>query len=199
MMSFETETNTSPKYDISLSQPSTYDETRTSTVSPFYTRKVAVIGLALFTSSLHLNDVCPAQRIDRDTAKTLVKPHAKDQLLDIRRQDLKMKTEVRKLASYKEGWSGLGSVPPKRESVEEAERFISIITKDNVLEPYISLAADGEINFYWKNDDFLLDIGFFGDGVYSLYAKVRSEQEIIEDDLSLEYPLPESVASLIRA
>ena len=197
-MLFETETSALSKYDISHSRLSTY-EMQGSAIDPFHTGKVAVIGLALLTSSLHLSDIRPAQQVDRDTARRLVEPYTKDQLLDVQSRDIRMRTIVRRFTSYNEGWDGFNGIPPSSKAIEEAERFISVITKAEILEPYISLAADGEINFYWKNENFILDVGFFGEGVYSIYAKMASGHEVIEDDLSLEDPLPENVASLIRA
>lgn len=192
----KSETNTLSPYDIALSKISD-SERLTSAAIPFRTGKIAALGLAL-TSSLYLIDVLPAQQVDRDTAKSIIEPYTKDQLLDVQRQDIKMRTKVRKLASYQRGWDGFEGIAPAKEAIGEAESFISMITKNQILEPYISLAADGEINFYWKNDDFLLDVGFFGEGVYSLYAKMTSGKEIIKDDLKLTAPLLEDVASLIR-
>jgi hypothetical protein len=191
------ETTTS-LYDASPTSVSHFEDSENSTI-PFRTGRALVPVAALLASSLHLSDVIPAQPVDRDTVRTIVEPYTRGQILNAQRQDIKMIKEVRKFASYPQGWDGFNGVPPSRKAIDEAERFISMITKNQILEPYISLAADGEINFYWKNNKFLLDVGFFGEEVYSLYAKMASGEEIIKDDLRLTDPVPEEIAPLIIA
>ncbi len=198
ILSSELETTVPSLNDIPVSK---FDsEELTSSTIPFRTGRVSVFGAAFIVSSLHLSDVMPAQPVGRgDTARPTIEPYTRDQILNIQRQDIKMIKEVRKFASYPQGWDGFNGVPPSRKAIDEAESFISMITKNQILEPYISLAADGEINFYWKNNNFLLDIGFFGEGVYSLYAKMASGEEIIKDDLRLTDLVPEEIAPLIIA
>jgi hypothetical protein len=188
--------NTLSEYGISATS-SNHAESETSTQELFRPSKVAMFGLALITTSLHLSDIQPAQLIDRFTAKSLVEPFAKDQLINTQRQDIKMITRVRELASYKMGWDGFDGRPPSKEAVDEAEKFIISLSKYNISEPSISLASDGEINFYWKNNDFLLDLGFFGEGVYSYYAKKSSGEEYIQDDIKIDAPLPKTIIKLI--
>ena len=43
--------------------------------------------------------------------------------------------------------------------------------RESVPIPHISLATDGEINFFWNLVNFRLDLGFFGDGTYSYYGE----------------------------
>lgn len=188
--------NTLSEYDISASAFN-YTEVEASTEKRFHTGKAAMLGLALITTSLHLSNIPPAQLIDRYTAKSLVEPYAKDQLINTKRQDIKMLTRVRELASYPAGWDNFDAQPPSKKAVDEAEKFIASLSAFPILEPHISLAADGEINFYWKNKDFLLDLGFFGDGLYSYYAKTSSGKEYTDDDIPVEDPLPETIKNLI--
>lgn len=70
--------------------------------------------------------------------------------------------------------------------------------KSNIQSPYISIADDGEINFYWNNDKILIDLGFFGDGTYSCYAKTKHGKEFFIDDEKLE-KFPKQIIENIRA
>jgi hypothetical protein len=39
--------------------------------------------------------------------------------------------------------------------------------------PYAQLSADGEVGLYWKAADVFADIGFYGNGEYSFYARIQ--------------------------
>jgi hypothetical protein len=106
---------------------------------------------------------------------------------------------IREIAAYLDNWNGPGSIPPTHLAVEEAELFTRYIFSYNaIISPYISASNDGEINFYWKKDTFILDLGFFGDGSYSYYAHLPSGLEILEDQVSLHAYLPQEIVDLIR-
>ncbi len=194
-MILSSETNTLSEYNIGAASLN-YVKSKTSTQEPLRSGKVPKSRSSSITS-LHLNDIRSAQSVDRFTAKLLVEPFAKDQLIDTQRQDIKMIARVRELAFYKIGWDGFDGQPPSKEAIDEAEKFIISLSKYNISEPSISLASNGEINFYWKNSDFLLDLGFFGEGVYSYYAKKSSGEEYIQDDIKIDAPLPKTIIKLI--
>ena len=48
-------------------------------------------------------------------------------------------------------------------TVVEALHFVDLIPANCPL-PHIALAGDGEVNLSWKRNEFLLDVGFYGEG-----------------------------------
>lgn len=71
------------------------------------------------------------------------------------------------------------------EAVNDALRFIDMIPATAVL-PYVALADDGEVNFYWRREESLLiDIGFVGDGMMHYY--VWDEANDVDVDASVEF------------
>lgn len=51
--------------------------------------------------------------------------------------------------------------------------------------PQISLANDGEINFFWKKEGLVADLGFYGDGTYSYYIKIHND-EYLKDNAKID-------------
>jgi hypothetical protein len=115
------------------------------------------------------------------------------------REDSFVIARIQALGTYENGWDGPESVAPMRSTVEDAEGFARyLFSIESVRLPHIGASSDGEINFYWKNDRFLLDLGFDGDGYYSYYARLPNGGEIIENGASLAKPLPQEIIDLIR-
>jgi len=114
------------------------------------------------------------------------------------RQDLITIARVRELGTYSENWKGEGSMPPKPSTLREAEGFARKLFKDGAVSaPHVGLSEDGEINFYWKSDLIVIDLGFEGDGTYSYFAEDNTGDRFYGDDEPLESPLPEAVMSKI--
>jgi hypothetical protein len=114
------------------------------------------------------------------------------------REDLFAIARIRDFGTYAAGWDGLGSVPPSRRTLKEAEVFARyLFGLGRIDAPYISPSSDGEVNFYWKTNNLLLDLGFFGDGTYSYYARLPNGRELIEDEAPLDKTLPSEVIDLI--
>jgi hypothetical protein len=106
---------------------------------------------------------------------------------------------IREIAAYLDNWNGPDSIAPTALAAKEAELFTRYIFSHNaIISPYISASNDGEINFYWKRDEFILDLGFFGGGSYSYYAHLPNGLEILEDQVSLHAYLPQEIVDLIR-
>ena len=63
--------------------------------------------------------------------------------------------------------------------------------------PHISLADDGEVNFAWAQEGMLIDLGFYGTGTYSYYARGREGDERLGDDISVMTSLPEELRVLL--
>ena len=54
-------------------------------------------------------------------------------------------------------------------AVNDALTFIDLIPATATL-PYVALAEDGEVNFYWRlRKSLLIDVGFVGDGMMHYY------------------------------
>ena len=69
-------------------------------------------------------------------------------------------------------------------AVKDALRFIDLIPATATL-PQVALADDGEINFFWRGDGLLIDVGFVGDGTMHYY--VADEGEGVDVDASIEF------------
>ncbi len=102
--------------------------------------------------------------------------------------------KVRGFRKYLDGWNGPDSIGPSDKAREEAEQFANSLDLDAIHPPEIGLADDGEINFFWDVNNLYLDLGFFGNGTYSFYAKLPNGEEIIEDSALITQPLPENIS-----
>ncbi|MBK5345131.1 hypothetical protein JFU48_27720 [Pseudomonas sp. TH49] len=98
------------------------------------------------------------------------------------------------LASFKQltdGWAGYESRKPDERSICEAEEFaLRILTAPSIIEPIISPATDGEVSFFWETSHITLDLGFYGDGSFSFYAKTEDGEEFFGDNYSIDAELP---------
>lgn len=86
---------------------------------------------------------------------------------------------------------------PKDEAFADALQFTNRLPFPLSELPYISLANDGEVNFALTGGDIHLDLGFYGTGTYSYFARNRDGEEWFEDDLPVVKPLPEKLFALL--
>ena len=86
---------------------------------------------------------------------------------------------------------------PKGEAFSDALQFISWLPFALTELPYISLANDGEVNFALTGGDIHLDLGFYGTGTYSYFARNHDGEEWFEDALPVTEPLPEKLFTLL--
>jgi hypothetical protein len=85
------------------------------------------------------------------------------------------KTDVsNELLSYNSlgaGWDGPSSSRPSPSAIADAYAFIWRLPIDvNLPEP--TVYADGQVGWYWQNNDDVLSIVFMGNGKYAYYGKV---------------------------
>ena len=66
----------------------------------------------------------------------------------------------------------LGATPPSPDAIIEALRFVDLLPVDSPT-PHVSVADDGEINFFRRSHGVYVDVGFFGDGQIHYYARVE--------------------------
>lgn len=63
--------------------------------------------------------------------------------------------------------------------------------------PHISLADDGEVNFAWTRGKLHIDLGFYGTGSYSYYARDENNHELFGDDVLVRGSLPQELVGLL--
>lgn len=121
------------------------------------------------------------------------------QILNRNRQDIKTIARIRELGSYQKGWyDGCDGCPASPQAIKDAEMFVRNLDLNHIHLPYISLAKDGEVNFWWDIEAIKLDLGFYGDGTYSYYAKLGDDSELFEDEASVSFHLPQEILERLQ-
>jgi len=133
-----------------------------------------------------------------ETAQVFTESSAKEQCLASSRIAIQMFARIRQLGLYPHGWDGADGKAPSQTAVRDAECFTRILVHDDVYAPTISLATDGEINFFWILPHVRLDLGFYGDGTYSYYGTTTTGDEFLADEVSVSTPLPAQILQLIK-
>ena len=72
--------------------------------------------------------------------------------------------------------------PALARAVNDALRFIDVIPATTTL-PQVALADDGEVNFFWRGDGRLIDIGFVGDGMMHYYVSDEAQGVDVDDSI----------------
>lgn len=81
-----------------------------------------------------------------------------------------------KLLSYMDltdDWDGYGAAPPSIDAVLDAVAFLVMRPRD-ILSPFPQIASDGEVGLYWRTGEVHAEVGFYGDGDLSYYARYTS-------------------------
>ena len=91
-----------------------------------------------------------------------------------------------------------GSRYPVIEAFEDARKFASLLDLNSCDLPMVTMAGDGEINFFWdrESDGLKVDLGFYGTGTYSCYAR-KGAIEVFEDDVPAADGLRAKIAALL--
>lgn len=90
-----------------------------------------------------------------------------------------------------------GAEWPTEAAFKDAISFIDRLPVPLSEAPYISLADDGEVNFAWAQEGMLIDLGFYGSGTYSFYARGQDGEKWFGDDISVMSPLPKELRALL--
>jgi len=61
-------------------------------------------------------------------------------------------------------------VPASLGAIADAFDFLDMRPRDIPL-PYAQLAPDGEVGLYWRTKEIYAEVGLYGDGEYSYYAR----------------------------
>ena len=79
----------------------------------------------------------------------------------------------------------------------DAEKFTERLPVPLRAPPHISLADDGEVNFAWSYEGTRIDLGFYGTGTYSFYARDKSGGEWFGDEIPVSSPFPGELSALL--
>lgn len=85
---------------------------------------------------------------------------------------------------------------PSPQAFNDAEAFIRKLPLNRTGLPTINVASDGEVNFDWSNDISQIDLGFFGNGTYSYYARGGNYAEVSGDDVTVETDVPDELVKI---
>ena len=88
---------------------------------------------------------------------------------------------------------------PSEQAFKDANLFIQRLPPTAIHMPDLGLADDGEVNFLWKVGGVHLDLGFYGTGSFSYFARAQDGRKFYGDDIPASNGLPYEIASLIRA
>ena len=105
-------------------------------------------------------------------------------LLDARNSEDPKSSLINKVESFallESGWASTNSVPPNSAAISQACQFIDLLPVGTTL-PHISVAEDGEINFFWRSDSTYIDVGFYGDNLIHYFA--RADESDIDKEMS---------------
>ena len=79
-------------------------------------------------------------------------------------------------------WDGMGGTAPSQDAVSDAKRLLlqlpwTVPAPDQVYAP-----GDGEVMFQWVRPHRFIEVGFYGDGTISWYARVAGHETAHGDD-----------------
>ena len=84
---------------------------------------------------------------------------------------------------------------PSNRAFADARAFIHALS--SIPLPHLSFADDGEINFLWDQDGIHIDLGFYGTGTYSYFARGKDEEGFYADDVPASDGLPDALVALL--
>ena len=86
---------------------------------------------------------------------------------------------------------------PTPQAFADAGAFIRSWTIPSMPAPHLTLADDGEINFYWGQNGIHIDLGFYGTGKYSYYAHGKEGERFSDDNVPASSGLPADLLGLL--
>ena len=86
-----------------------------------------------------------------------------------------------------------GSDPPAPDAFTDAKDFAGQLPTPLSEMPYISLAGDGEVNFAWNGGPVYIDLGFYGTGTYSYFARDKHGEKHHGDAIPAKGPIPDNL------
>lgn len=102
---------------------------------------------------------------------------------------------AQELLQYQElsaDWDGDNGHAPALLDIENAVAFMDHIPDKGIASAKLMVAGDGDVGFYWRNDNFYLEIGF-QDGNISFYGKPSEGEKIGGDERFDGVSVPEKL------
>ena len=90
------------------------------------------------------------------------------------------------------------SEPADDAAFHDARVFLDRLPFPLAALPHISLASDGEVNFAWDYEGLHIDLGFYGTGTFSYYARGADGREYYGDEVPAGSLLPADLEPLLR-
>ena len=87
---------------------------------------------------------------------------------------------------------------PSDGAFTDARAFIEMLPPSSIPLPHLGLADDGEINFLWNQDGIHVDLGFYGTGTFSYFARGKDDKEFYDDDVPASNGLSDVLVALLR-
>ena len=88
---------------------------------------------------------------------------------------------------------------PTDRTFDDAVQFVNAWPSEEILPPDVGLADDGEVNFLWKRAGLHVDLGFYGDGTFSYYARDGAGIPYRDDDVPAHAGLPTELIAILKA
>ena len=88
---------------------------------------------------------------------------------------------------------------PSDRAFADALSFVSAWTTAALPMPDVGLADDGEVNFLWQGPELHVDLGFYGDGTFSCFARAPGGVRFAADDVAAELGLPPDLQAILKA
>lgn len=93
------------------------------------------------------------------------------------------KTELRKkIETFKyldKDWALEDCTLPTSEAIQDGHYFIDMLPIDRK-PPILEIATDGEINFFWRFNEIVIDVGFYGDKMIHYFIKMDTGEVVSE-------------------
>ena len=88
---------------------------------------------------------------------------------------------------------------PAVRAFDDAEEFVGAWPSVSLQMPNVGLADDGEVNFLWKSSGTHVDLGFYGDGTFSYFARDCGGVKYAGDEVAAHVGLPAELLAIIKA
>ena len=118
-------------------------------------------------------------------------------MIEIQKNNLKKK--VKSFETLNKDWAGRNTTLPSSVAIENSMRFVDLLPSGGKL-PEVSVAGDGEVNFYWDFEGVFIDVGIFCDN--NIYYYINVDTIGVDEDgaeIFNDQSLPDPLESAIRA
>lgn len=92
-----------------------------------------------------------------------------NRIVEIQKNGLRQK--VSSFEFLTKSWAGRNTILPSSVAIQNSLRFIDLLPSSGTL-PEVSVAADGEVNFFWDSEGVFIDVGLFSDDKIYYYINV---------------------------